>query len=104
MLVETIHPPSACSQKNLVEIYNFLVFSTREVIFVLIKAIVSSAIGILHMRDWWLTCLSARLLAAAALWFESRHLTNKYKMSDATSAKEWPTHSSPPKNYTKNMS
>jgi hypothetical protein len=59
-------------------------FPQGKLIFVLIKAIVSSAIGILHMRDGWLTCLSARLLAAAALWFESRHPTNKCKMGDAT--------------------
>jgi hypothetical protein len=43
--------------------------------------------------------LVARLLASAALWV--RIQTSLKNTKWATKAKEWPTHSSPPKKYTK---
>ncbi len=40
----------------------------------------------------------ARLLATAALWVKIQTCLKKW----AKKAKKWPTHSSPPKKYTKN--
>jgi hypothetical protein len=47
--------------------------------------------------DGWLGCMVARLLATAALWFES--ISQKYKMG--VISRGWPTHFSPSKKYTK---
>jgi hypothetical protein len=47
----------------------------------------------------WLAKLVARLLATAALGV--RIQTSLKNTKWATSAKEWPTHSSPPKKYKK---
>jgi hypothetical protein len=41
------------------------------------------------------------VLATAALWVRIQASLNKYKMGDISEGKEWPTHYSPPKKYTK---
>jgi hypothetical protein len=59
---------------------------------------------IIDIKGRWMAKLVARLLAMAAFWVrnhaEQTYLKN-YKMGDICRQMEWPTDSSPPKNYTK---
>ncbi len=49
--------------------------------------------------EGWVAKSVARQLATAALWVQIQTSFKNHKW--ATYAKEWPTHSSPPKKYTK---
>jgi hypothetical protein len=50
----------------------------------------------------WVAKLVARLLATVALWVRIQTSLKKLNGRHKQRRKEWPTHSSPPQNYTKN--